>query len=133
MNPEIQKTIEISLEDVEISNNDIEGWLVASDNGITVALDTTLSPELINEGIARELVSKIQNLRKDNGFDVTDRINIYVNVGNSNKEYEAILNKKDYICSETLSNDIIFDEKLDDNFEIDFLEGCLRIKVEKIF
>src|SRR6056300_591293 len=67
-------TIELSLEDVFITNKDIEGWLVASHGALTVALDITLSETLINEGIARELVNRIQNLRKDSGLEVTDKI-----------------------------------------------------------
>src|SRR5690606_1941268 len=63
-------------EDVEISSQDIEGWLVANANGITVALDITLTDELKKEGISRELVNRIQNIRKDSGFEVTDKIKI---------------------------------------------------------
>jgi isoleucyl-tRNA synthetase len=65
------------MEDVEISSQDIEGWLVANSNGITVALDIVISPELKKEGIARELV-RIQNIRKDSGFEVTDKIKVYL-------------------------------------------------------
>jgi len=60
--------------DVEISSQDIDGWLVASQNGMTVALDITITENLRKEGVARELVNRIQNLRKDSGFEVTDRI-----------------------------------------------------------
>ncbi len=63
-----EKSISLTLEDVEISSQDIEGWLVANSNGITVALDITISDELRKEGIARELVNSIQNIRKDSGF-----------------------------------------------------------------
>ena len=70
--------VTLSLEDVEITSQDIEGWLVANSNGITVALDITISEELKNEGIARELVNRIQNIRKDSGFEVTDKIKVQI-------------------------------------------------------
>jgi isoleucyl-tRNA synthetase len=72
------KSITLTIEDVEISSQDIEGWLVANSNGITVALDIVISPELKKEGIARELVNRIQNIRKDSGFEVTDKIKVYL-------------------------------------------------------
>lgn len=68
----------LSITEVEIISQDIEGWLVASANGMTVALDVSLNEELIYEGIARELVNRIQNMRKDSGFEVTDRISIEI-------------------------------------------------------
>ena len=70
------KSIKLQLEEVEISSQDIEGWLVASSGPVTVALDVTISEELRKEGIARELVNRIQNLRKESGFEVTDKIDI---------------------------------------------------------
>jgi isoleucyl-tRNA synthetase len=69
-----EKSITLTVEDVEISSQDIPGWLVANSNGITVALDITISEELRKEGIARELVNRIQNIRKYSGFEVTDKI-----------------------------------------------------------
>jgi isoleucyl-tRNA synthetase len=71
-------TITLSQDDVEISSQDIEGWLVANSNGITVALDITITEELKQEGIARELVNRIQNIRKDSGFEVTDKIKVHL-------------------------------------------------------
>ncbi|HAT63992.1 MAG TPA: isoleucine--tRNA ligase, partial [Flavobacteriaceae bacterium] len=70
------KNSTLTLDDVIISSQDIEGWLVANADGVTVALDVTISQELKNEGIARELVNRIQNLRKDSGFEVTDRVDV---------------------------------------------------------
>lgn len=103
-------TLSIDLSDVEISSKDIPGWLVASEGKYTVALDITLSNELKEEGIAREMVNKIQNLRKDEGFEVTDKIIISLH---SNHEIEqAINNNKDYICSETLALELNFVEDL---------------------
>src|SRR5690554_7970894 len=69
-------SVKLTLEEVEISSQDTEGWLVANANGITVALDITITDELRKEGIARELVNRIQNIRKDSGFEVTDKINV---------------------------------------------------------
>lgn len=117
------------LEDVEIFSQDIEGWLVARENDLTIALDTSLNQDLINEGIAREFVSKIQNLRKDSGFEVTDRISIYFN--SDEKTKDAILALSDYIKSETLANSIDFKE-IQNNFkEIEFLDSKIYIFVEK--
>ncbi|NBP74479.1 MAG: isoleucine--tRNA ligase, partial [Crocinitomicaceae bacterium] len=99
--------INLELEDFEISAQDIPGWLVASEGGITVALDTTLSPELKNEGIAREIVNRIQNLRKDSAFDVTDRILLKINT--SEAIQTAISANKSYICDEVLANEISFE------------------------
>jgi isoleucyl-tRNA synthetase len=96
----------ITLDDVEIINEDIEGWLVASDNGVTVALDTELTMELVHEGIAREFVSRIQNLRKESGFDVTDRIVLEVQTKGDIRA--ALESTRSYIQDETLCQDFIF-------------------------
>ena len=101
-----KKTITFVVDDFEISSKDIEGWQVANDGNITVALDITINDELRNEGIAREVVSKIQNLRKSEGFEVTDRINL---IFNGDEEIQNAINKNlDYVKSETLSNIIQF-------------------------
>ncbi|HOV98461.1 MAG TPA: isoleucine--tRNA ligase [Bacteroidota bacterium] len=98
-------TITIDLADVEIIHEDIPGWLVETDSSFTVALDTALTPELIDEGFAREFVNRIQNLRKDNGLEVTDRIVIYHS--SSEKLLQALNRMADYIKQETLALDII--------------------------
>ncbi|MBK7213764.1 MAG: isoleucine--tRNA ligase [Bacteroidales bacterium] len=92
--------IEIFLQDVEIITEDIPGWVVANQGSLTVALDITLTPQLVEEGIARELVNRIQNLRKDKGFDVTDKISIRIDKLDSIEA--AIAHNYTYICSETL-------------------------------
>ncbi|PKB16871.1 isoleucine--tRNA ligase [Flavobacterium sp. 5] len=108
----------LSLEDVEISSQDIEGWLVANSNGITVALDITISPELKQEGIARELVNRIQNIRKDAGFEVTDKIKVHLQ---KNDTLEIAVNaNKDYIKSETLTEMLVFEDIMENGTEIDF-------------
>lgn len=94
-------TAEILLSDVDIISQDIPGWLVASEGGISVALDITISESLREEGIAREMVNRIQNLRKDSGLEVTDRIALYIK--RNVDVQEAIQNNLEYICQETLA------------------------------
>ncbi|WP_221259319.1 isoleucine--tRNA ligase [Flavobacterium okayamense] len=112
------KSINLTTEDVEISSQDIPGWLVANANGITVALDITLTDELRNEGIARELVNRIQNIRKDSGFEVTDKIKVQLE---SEPIIEAAVKANEgYIKSETLTNELIFVSKIENGTEIEF-------------
>jgi len=104
--------VEILLSDVDIITQDIPGWLISSMGTLTVALDVTLTPELVEEGIARDLVNRIQNLRKDKGFEVTDKIRLKIE---KNPEISsAILNNFDYICSETLAESLDLTEELND-------------------
>jgi isoleucyl-tRNA synthetase len=94
-------TVDLLPADVEITTEDIPGWSVATQNKLTVALDMTLTPELLNEGLARELVNRVQNLRKDLGFDVTDHILLEVQ---AEGDFRLALEKfSDYICAETLA------------------------------
>ena len=93
-------SIILDIADVEISSEDIPGWLVATEGKYTVALDIQLNNELLNEGIARELVNRIQNFRKEAGFEVTDKIDVMVSHSSID---DAINDNKDYICSETLA------------------------------
>jgi len=123
--------LEILLSDVDIITQDIPGWLIAGMGNLTVALDVTLTPELIEEGIARDLVNRIQNLRKDKGFEVTDKIRLKIE---KNTEIsDAIQNNYDYICSETLAESLDLTEKLSDDDIIrielaDKLEASLIIE-----
>ena len=112
------KSITLNLDDVEISSQDIEGWLVANQGSVTVALDITVSDSLKQEGIARELVNRIQNLRKNSGFEVTDHIDICI-LDNKNIT-NAVLNNLDYIKIETLTKKLKLVNKLDNGIEIDF-------------
>ena len=98
--------------DVEISSEDIPGWLVANEGKYTVALDISLSEELKAEGIARELVNRIQNFRKEAGFEVTDQIKLQIQTAPGIDN--AIENNKDYICSETLAKELVFVDQLDE-------------------
>ncbi|MDP4664110.1 MAG: DUF5915 domain-containing protein, partial [Salibacteraceae bacterium] len=99
-------------EDVEISTKDIPGWTVASEGNMTVALDITISPALRSEGIARELVNRIQNLRKDSGLEVTDKIILHVE---KQGEIEAaVVSNKNYICEETLAQELLLKEMVNE-------------------
>jgi isoleucyl-tRNA synthetase len=123
------KPITLSLDDVEISSQDIEGWLVAHADGITVALDITLSEELIQEGIARELVNRIQNIRKDSGFEVTDKIHLVLQ---QNAQLEAAVRANEmYIKSETLTESIQMKAQVEGGIEIEFDEIKTRILITK--
>ncbi|GAF02020.1 isoleucine--tRNA ligase [Saccharicrinis fermentans] len=107
------QTVEISIEDVEIMSEDIPGWLVASEGKITVALDIHITEELKQEGIAREFVNRIQNLRKDSGFEVTDKINLKIEKNDAINQ--AVINYKDYIASQTLAEEINLVDKCNES------------------
>ena len=121
------KSIILTSEDVEISSQDIPGWLVANDKGITVALDITINEELRNEGIARELVNRIQIIRKDSGFEVTDKIKITLQP-NSVLE-KAVKENESYIKSETLTDILSFEEN--NGTEIEFDNITTKIIISK--
>jgi isoleucyl-tRNA synthetase len=125
-----EKNIILDLSEVEVFSKDIEGWLVAKGNGLTVALDISLTEDLLNEGIARELVNRIQNIRKDIGLEVTDKIEISFLAENSLKEKIEKNNK--YICSETLGEKISFFEKMESGTEVFFDDIKTRITIKKI-
>ena len=120
----------IETSDVEIISEDIPGWLVANEGKLTVALDVTVTDELKREGIARELVNRIQNIRKSSGFDITDKINIRIS---SNEETDAAVEEyKTYIAKQVLANSIEITEKLDrDINELDFENFKLKVSIVK--
>ncbi|MFC6266997.1 isoleucine--tRNA ligase [Frigoriflavimonas asaccharolytica] len=121
---------EISLEDVEISTKDIPGWTVASEGKMTVALDLTLTDELKAEGIAREFVNRVQNIRKEKGFDLTDRIIIEIE---ENCPFKTeILDNKNYISAEVLSNEIEIVISLAKFQDIEIDEETFKINVQRI-
>ncbi len=123
------KIITLEKADVEISSQDIEGWLVANSEGLTVALDVTITPELKKEGIARELVNRIQNIRKDSGFEVTDKIDI---IFKENKTIqEAVASNESYIKNETLTASIEFSSDLNHGTEIAFDEIETQLQIKK--
>jgi isoleucyl-tRNA synthetase len=101
------ESISLEMEDFEILAQDIPGWLVSVEGGLTVALDITISEELRAEGIARELVNRVQNLRKDSGLEITDRILLKVD---TNELIRSAINaNKEYVCNEVLANEIVFE------------------------
>ncbi len=120
----------ILLEEVEISSDDIQGWLVASNNGITVALDIHISEALKNEGFAREIVNKIQTERKESDYEVTD--NIILHVQNQLVLSDVLNSYKEYICNETLATDILFTEDLSDAKEFDINGELLKLLIQKV-
>jgi isoleucyl-tRNA synthetase len=125
-----EKNTTLCKDDVIISSQNIEGWLVANNNGVTVALDVTISPELKNEGIARELVNRIQNLRKDSGFEVMDRIE--VTIQEDEKLKLAVSQNLEYIKRETLTNILCFHQKLEEGTEIVFDEIRSKLAIKKV-
>ncbi|WP_159946451.1 isoleucine--tRNA ligase [Polaribacter septentrionalilitoris] len=124
------KNIILERADVEISSKDIEGWLVANEGSLTVALDVTISEDLRKEGIARELVNRIQNARKDTGLEVTDRIKL--TILNYENLQQSITDNKEYIMSETLTKDLVFVDELTNGTEVEFDTIKSKILIEKM-
>ncbi len=123
------KSIILKLEEVEISSQDIEGWLVASAGPLTVALDIHISDDLRKEGIARELVNRIQNLRKESGFEVTDKIDIKIQ--KDGYVEEAVASNMKYIKNETLTAELEFEEQLEEGTSISFDEVKTKLLIKK--
>ncbi|WP_378179608.1 isoleucine--tRNA ligase [Aquimarina sp. SS2-1] len=123
------KIITLGTDDVEISSQDIEGWLVANSGPLTVALDITITPELKKEGIARELVNRIQNIRKDSGLEVTDRIEIVIKENKSIQE--AVATNEAYIKNETLTETIEFATDVINGTEIAFDDIATQLVIKK--
>ncbi len=122
--------ITIDLEDVEIFSEDIPGWTVANEGALTVALDITVTDELRNEGIARELVKRIQNLRKDSGFEITDRIAIQLE--HNQQTDRAVETFGDYISSQVLADSLTIVDNVDDAAELDFDDFKLKANITRI-
>jgi isoleucyl-tRNA synthetase len=119
---------ELALSDVEILTEDIPGWLVAVEGGITVALDINISEELKQEGIARDFVNRVQNLRKESGFEVTDKIEILLE--NTNEEVsKAVENFKSYISTEVQALKLEIIEAVSDAVEVEMDEIMLKLKI----
>src|SRR5690606_33900189 len=123
------KKITLGIDDVEIISQDIEGWLVANDGAITVALDITLTDELRKEGIARELVNRIQNLRKDSGFEVTDRIDVMLQ--KDDKMAQAVNSNLEYIKTETLTEELEIIDQLTQGMDIAFDDINTKLFIQK--
>jgi isoleucyl-tRNA synthetase len=118
--------------EVEIIAEDVPGWQVANLGKLTVALDVTLTNELKQEGISRELINRVQNLRKTNGFEVTDRINVKVNLKGSSIIAEAISNNLSYICAEILADSVALDDEMVDGEKTVVDEIEILITISKI-
>ncbi|HEY6083146.1 MAG TPA: DUF5915 domain-containing protein, partial [Chitinophagaceae bacterium] len=121
--------IRLELKEVEILSEDIPGWTVASKGSLTVALDITVTPELTEEGNARELVNRIQKIRKDSGFELTDRIEVKLAAGEGLKS--AIINYNDYICTEILADSLELVPQLRDGTEVEVNDTKLNVLVNK--
>ncbi|MBQ7571267.1 MAG: isoleucine--tRNA ligase [Bacteroidaceae bacterium] len=123
------EAVTIEAEDVEIFSEDIPGWTVANEGALTVALDITITDELRNEGVARELVKRIQNLRKESGFEITDRIDIQLE--HHPETDRAVDMFRDYISAQVLANSITLVDKVDDATELDFEDYKVNINIKR--
>jgi len=123
------ENLELTLDDVEILSEDIPGWLVANEGRLTVALDINITKELREEGIARELINRIQNLRKESNFNVTDKIDLQI--GKHKDINDAVENFKEYIASQVLAENVTLAEKADEDvqiIEIDDIHTFIKIQ-----
>ncbi|MCL1939026.1 MAG: isoleucine--tRNA ligase [Candidatus Azobacteroides sp.] len=126
--PVAGQTVEITIDDVEIISEDIPGWLVANNGKLTVALDITLTEELKKEGVARELVNRIQNVRKSKGYEIVDKINVILQ--SDSRINEAVEEYRQYIANQVLANNVSL-ERLTEGIELDMDDFKLWVKVEK--
>ena len=125
-----EKLVNLALEEVEITSQDIEGWLVANQGSLTVALDVTITEELRGEGNARELINRVQNLRKETGLEVNDRIQLIIQ---KNDILERSIHANEaYIKTETLTSELVFKDLLEKGTEIAFDDVNTKILIEKI-
>ena len=120
----------VEASDVEIFSEDIPGWLVANEGKLTVALEVTVTDELKREGIARELVNRIQNIRKNSGFEITDKIAIVLSK-NPNTD-DAINEYNTYICNQVLANSLVLADEVENGTEISFDDFSLYVNVTKL-
>ena len=120
----------IETSDVEIFSEDIPGWLVANEGKLTVALEVTVTDDLKREGIARELVNRIQNIRKSSGFEITDKISIVLSK-NPNTD-DAVNEYNTYICNQVLANSLTLADEVADGTELSFDDFSLYVKVTKL-
>ena len=120
--------IPLTVEDVEITSEDIPGWSVAREGNLTVALDINVTDELKKEGVARDLVNRIQNLRKDQGLDVQDKISVRVERGNALID-DAIETHKAYISQETQATELVLVDTLSEATTLEMDEGIVKLAV----
>ena len=119
----------IETSDVEIFSEDIPGWLVANEGKLTVALEVTITEELRREGIARELVNRIQNIRKSSGFEITDKIKI--TLSKNPQTDDAVNEYKDYICNQVLGTSLTLTDGVESGTELEFDDFKLYVSVVK--
>ena len=119
----------LELADVEIATEDMPGWLVANEGALTVALDIEMTDALLNEGVARELVNRIQNLRKSNGYEITDKI--AVQIENRAEIAKAVTDYHDYIASQVLATSLTLVDTLADATDLDFEDFVVKVKVAR--
>jgi isoleucyl-tRNA synthetase len=119
----------LQLAEVEISSEDIPGWTVANKGALTVTLDITVTPDLEAEGNAREFVNRIQKIRKDSGFELTDRIVVTVAANNGLKD--SLAQFKDYICAEILADKLEIVSEIPGGTDIDINDVLLKVIVSK--
>jgi isoleucyl-tRNA synthetase len=124
-----EKVVTLKLDEVEIISQDIEGWLVANQGGLTVALDITITDDLRMEGNARELVNRVQNLRKDSGLEVTDKIILVIE--KNDILGRSIAANEYYIKTETLTKELVFVDELENGTEIAFDDVQTKILIKK--
>ncbi len=124
------ESITLGLDDVEITSDDIPGWQVASENGLTVALDITITDDLRKEGVARDLVNRIQNIRKDQGLEVQDKIDILIESGNALVD-GAVQDFRQYICVETQANSLKQVADLKDGLTLEIDDITVKVKISK--
>ncbi len=125
-----EKIVNLTQTEVEITSQDIEGWLVANQGGLTVALDVTISDSLRKEGNARELINRVQNLRKESGLDVTDKIKLLIEKNDILEQ--SIAANEQYVKTETLTIELVFEEVLEKGIEIAFDDVNTKILIQKI-
>ncbi len=123
------ENVVVELEDVEIFSEDIPGWTVANEGSLTVALDITVTDELRNEGVARELVKRIQNLRKESGFEITDRIDIQLE--HNEHTDMAVEQFRDYISAQVLANSLTLTDTVDNPTTLDFENFKVNINIKR--
>jgi isoleucyl-tRNA synthetase len=121
--------VEIAVTDVEIATEDMPGWLVANEGNLTVALDVTVTPALYREGIARELINRIQNLRKTNGYEITDKI--HIRIEHSPEITPVVEEYTAYIAAQVLATHIRMEQRLDEAITLDLEDFAVKITVEK--
>ena len=123
------ETVTLYLTDVEIISEDVPGWMVTNKGSVTVALDVTVTPELLDEGNARELVNRIQKIRKESGYELTDRI--LVRITDEEKLRSSITQYKSYICAEILADNLDLVSHLADGTGVDVNGILIKVQVSK--